>query len=390
LGYHYHVPVQKKKDGIWVHSYIGVFLLAIADQVEELVLFLHEEPDQKAVGYDLLLQKKNIRFESLGKKSPVWDRLLFSGKHLSRARKEIERCDALILRSPSPLSPALFNRFSSKVKCFFLIVGDYAEGLKNLKQPWYRFWAIKILLTRNHNQLLKALSQQNFFVNSVAFYNSYKDIARKIEVVNTSSITESDFYKREDTCSGSDVKLLYTGRFDLAKGLGELVEAVAQLRKKDVNVSLHLVGWEDYPHKPIENLLKETAKLKGIQDNVIFYGKMTVGPELNVMYRRSDLYVLPSYFEGFPRTIWEAMANSLPVVTTPVGGIAHLLEDRRDMVLTEVKNSEDLAEKIELLIKDKNLRQTLIRNGWERACEARVDVQTARMIDSIKKDLKNN
>ena len=67
-----------------------------------------------------------------------------------------------------------------------------------------------------------------------------------------------------------------------------------------------------------------------------------------------------------------------------------MLEDRRDMVLTEVKNSEDLAEKIELLIKDKNLRQTLIRNGWERACEARVDVQTARMIDSIKKDLKNN
>lgn len=386
LGYHYHVPLLKKKDSIWVHSYIGVFLLAIAEQVDELVLFLHEEPDQKATGYDLLIQKENIRFVSLGTKTPAWDRLLFPGRYLAKVKREIEQCDAIILRSPSPLSPAIFTQFNSRVKCFFLIVGDYAEGIKYLIQPWYRFWAIKLLLIRNHNQLSKALFHQNFFVNSSALYNNYKHEARKIEVINTSSITEADFFSREDTCGGGDVRLLYTGRFDLAKGLRELVEAVALLRKKDVQVSLHLVGWEDYPHKPVENLLMENAKSAGIEDSVFFYRKMTVGAELNEMYRKSDLYVLPSYFEGFPRSIWEAMANSLPVISAAVGGIPHLLENRKEVLFCEVKNSEDLAEKIQLLIKDRNLRQTLIRNGFVKAREARLEIQTARMINSIKRD----
>ncbi len=80
------------------------------------------------------------------------------------------------------------------------------------------------------------------------------------------------------------------------------------------------------------------------------------------------------------------MANSLPVISTAVGGIPHLLENRKEVLFCEVKNSEDLAEKIQLLIKDRNLRQTLIRNGFVKAREARLEIQTARMINSIKRD----
>ena len=383
LGYHYHVPILKKNDQIFVPSYIGVFLIALADQFSELRLFLHEEPNSNAIGYDFQLKKSNITFFSMGVKSPAWNRLLFPTKYLSKIEEKVASCDVFFLRAPSPLVPALYNYFEKKTNVVLLVVGDYADGARYLVQPWYRLFAISYLLKRNDKQLKQVLSKAKVFVNSLALKEKYKNINPQIDLFTTSSLTLNDFYLRENTCLGDEVKLLYTGRLDLAKGLKELIEAASMLNKNNRNISVHFVAWEDNPVKPVEQTLKDFAKQNSMEKKVFFHGKKAVGKELNSMYRMADIYVIPSYHEGFPRTIWEAMANSLPVISTPVGGIPHLLTHGKELLFAEVANSTDLSQKIEMMISEPDQRMKFIQNARERAKESALEVQVEKLIQNL-------
>ena len=165
LGYHYHVPVFIKDGQIWTQSYLGVFFIALAEKIDQLILFLHEDDKNNDNKYDFNLNHEKIQFVSLGNKKRVWYKILFSHKYVRKINREIKQCDAIILRSPSPLSPSLYKKFKNKTKIIFLIIGNYTEGIKHLKQPWYRLYAIKILLSYNQKQLDRALRNQSFFVN---------------------------------------------------------------------------------------------------------------------------------------------------------------------------------------------------------------------------------
>jgi glycosyltransferase involved in cell wall biosynthesis len=385
LGYHYHVSVLLKDGGIWVPSYIGVFLNAMADEVKELKLFLHEEPDPIAGGYDFQLIRDNIRFCSMGKKTPAWDRLLFPSRYLKAMEQEVLNCDALLLRSPSPLSPAIFTAFHKRVKTALLLVGDYADGAKHLVQPWYRLLVISVLLKRNDRQLKALLGRARVFVNSFALKEKYRNLNPEIDVIITSSLSLNDFYERENTCLNEEVKLLYTGRLDLAKGLKEILHAIKELSVGGYNVSMHFVAWEDDPAKPVEHQLLNLGEFLGIAERLHFHSKKAIGKPLNNMYRMADIYLIPSYHEGFPRTIWEAMANSLPVIATPVGGIPYLLNDKQDLLFTEPANATDLTNKIKQMIAQPALRHTLIQNGRNKAKKATLEVQVGRLIQCFKK-----
>jgi glycosyltransferase involved in cell wall biosynthesis len=126
------------------------------------------------------------------------------------------------------------------------------------------------------------------------------------------------------------------------------------------------------------------AKGHGFENKMKFHGFKKVGPDLNEMYRMADIYVIPSYHEGFPRTIWEAMANSLPVVATKVGSIPYFLEDKKHAILINPKKTSDIVKAVNQLISDNNLRKLLIRNGIEISKTNTLEQQTKKMVDRIK------
>lgn len=383
LGYHYHVPVLMKKGIPYIPSYIGVFLEELAVNAGELVLFAHEEPNPEGQGYDMALTHPQIRLVNMGIKTPAWDRVLKPSRHIERISRELEQCDHVLLRAPSPLAPYISRFLKGKVPCSFLLVGDYDEGVKHLNQPFFRKWAIILLLRKNQRDLSKAIRGQKILVNSAAIKNRYQDLAHEITVVNTSSIHLKDFYQRNDTCQTETIKLVFTGRFDFAKGLKELFQAWIALRKQGRKLELHLAGWEDYPDKPVQNALLKIAGDAGVEKFVHFHGKLKVGDELNAMYRTGDIYVLPSYFEGFPRSIWEAMANGLPVITCPVGGIPHILNNDEHALLVPPKDSAALQAAIVRIIEDETLRKRLISSGGALAKGVSLEVQTKKIIETI-------
>jgi glycosyltransferase involved in cell wall biosynthesis len=128
------------------------------------------------------------------------------------------------------------------------------------------------------------------------------------------------------------------------KGLATLLEAVRECIDRGVMVELEVLG--EGSCKP---LYAEQARMLGISSHVRFLGRLRSGFPVWKRLRQADLFVLPSYTEGLPRAMIEAMASGLPCIGTSVGGIVELLpaEDR-----VPPRDSHALAEKMLEVISD--------------------------------------
>jgi glycosyltransferase involved in cell wall biosynthesis len=224
--------------------------------------------------------------------------------------------------------------------------------------------------------------------NSELLYRRYSGTVENLHLVGTSTIRDADFFRRHDTCEGEEIRLLYTGRIQIEKGLRELVTAMSLLKDSPRRHSLHIVGWEDAAHRPIETQLTHLANSLGVKPQVVFHGRRSVGAELNAFYRMADFFVTPSYHEGFPRTIWEAMANSLPVIASKVGSIPLMLEHKRDAMLIAPRSAEEIARAVRDLESDPDARMRMISNGLRLASGRTVERQSERIVSLISQHLK--
>jgi glycosyltransferase involved in cell wall biosynthesis len=390
LAFYYHVPLASKDGQLFAPSYFGVFLDSLASNVAALYLVFHEANDSQALECDYQLTNHNIRWVNLGLKTPAWHRDLFYQKVLKNKLDDIQHCDAFIVRSPSPLAPYFHQFISNNTTLFFMVVGDYLDGATHLKSSTFRDRIIYQYLKYNDRNFTKAIKKTNLLVNSIGLFEKYQKIAKSIHLIKTTTLSTADFYSREDTCQSNSIQLLYTGRIDVAKGLIELVEATHILIQEKYPVVLNIVGWEqDDVARPVENKMITLAKKLGIENQLIFHGRKKVGPELNKMYQQADLYVIPSYHEGFPRTIWEAMANSLPVIATKVGGIPTYLTHEKNAMLIEPKSVQEIVRGIKKMANDSVLRKKIIVEGFELVKSNTLEVQTKKMITIVSEVIPN-
>jgi len=169
----------------------------------------------------------------------------------------------------------------------------------------------------------------------------------------------------------------------MAKGFSELLSACKLLSDDNLDFVLNIVGWEDNILTPVENYIKSRSEALGIKDKIVLHGKKEAGPELNKMYKMADIYVLPSYHEGFPRTIWEAMANCLPVISTNVGSIPFFLNNDEHAILIESKQTIELYEAIIRMLNNNKLRRLLIKNAFNYAQNITLEKQTPKIIENL-------
>ena len=386
LAFYYHIPVAAKEGELFLPGYIGVFVDELARNVNKLYLIMHEATGREYEEADYQLECSNITFVNLGPKTPSWKRSLMPGKVLKEKMLEIKGCDAFLVRSPSPLAP-YFHKYIKGPKLFFLIVGDYAEGAKQIGTKGLKNKLLYMYFHHNDMKFRKRLPKTDVFVNSPELFEKYKNKSKSIELVKTTTLREEDFYKKPSTAFQDPIRLLFTGRIEPTKGLIELFEAGKRLIDTGKNIQIDIVGWENNPEKPFEKKLISYAELLGISNNITFHGKKKLGSDLNQYYRNSDIYVLPSYHEGFPRTIWEAMANKLPVVTTSVGAIPFYLKHEKSAYIVESRNVDALTKALTQCIDDYDLRSEIIKNGFDLAKENSLAIQTFKIIKYIQNKL---
>lgn len=388
LGYYYHVCALRKDNKVFLPSYLAVFFDELANQVDNLFLFLYEAKTTSQISSaDYPISAPNITWINMGSKETAWYRAIFANQIISNKIKDFNSLDALIIRSPTPLAPYFSNFKSLNKKLVFMIVSDYKKGAEMIPQNSFRNFLVKSFVLWNDRIFKKSLKDKLLIVNSKEIYDDHKHLSNFIYEIKTTTLRNSDFYVRDNQKLVSPIKLLFTGRFVLQKGLIELFEAVSQLNKDNIITELHLVGWEKSDEKPFENKLKVYAKSLNIESKIIFHGLKAVGDELNAMYRMADIYVLPSHHEGFPRTIWEAMANSLPVITTTVGAIPAYLKNQIHALLVPPRDSQSLFNAIKFLIKNEKHRLVLVDNAKKLVSNNTLENQTKDLIDLINKKL---
>jgi D-inositol-3-phosphate glycosyltransferase len=165
--------------------------------------------------------------------------------------------------------------------------------------------------------------------------------------------------------------LLWVGRIAPIKGLDTLLDAVARLSGSGQDMRLLVVGGDaDEPTNGHETSLRRRIERLGLGDSVRF-----VGPQpqsvLPLYYAAADVTVLPSYYESFGMVALEAMACGSPVIASRVGGLVTTVRDGVTGFLVPDGDVEALAERIETLVADPELRWRLGREGVRWAAQHR-------------------
>ena len=172
--------------------------------------------------------------------------------------------------------------------------------------------------------------------------------------------------------------LLFAGRLEDAKGVDVLIRAVSILQdrfKFEVKLAILGDGSKRAHLEDLSNQLKVT-------DEISFFG---VQKDVKSFLAASKIFVLPSRWEGLPVVILEAMANRMPIIATPVGGIPEVIEDGVNGILVEPENPEALAKKIYELLSDEKLRRNISEAAFEKVKnEYSIEEYTQKMLNFYK------
>lgn len=176
--------------------------------------------------------------------------------------------------------------------------------------------------------------------------------------------------------------ILFLTRVEVYKGIFILLEACKQFLKHDSGIRLVIAG----DGSQLE-AAKEFANKNNLL-NVHFLGNVK-GEQLIQAFTSATIYVLPTYNEGMPTSVLEAMAFGLPVITRPVGGLNDFFEDGKMGYLIESLNPIDFAEKIAYLIENKELMHEMSLNNHSYAKAHFLGSQVAENLEQIFIDVWN-
>ncbi len=179
----------------------------------------------------------------------------------------------------------------------------------------------------------------------------------------TSSSQARDELRRKLDIDDGEKIVITVSRLVEKNGIEDLIEGFSKLKTNQLKTKLLIVG-----SGPLEKDLKLEVKNLGLGDKVIFLGDIS-NEEVPKYLAIADVFARPSLSEGLGTAFLEAMAVGVPVVATSVGGIPDFLWDpsagsgQVTGLFCEVKNPGSIAERINLLLTDENLRQKIIANA---------------------------
>lgn len=202
-------------------------------------------------------------------------------------------------------------------------------------------WIIPKKIIAVSNQVLDSLLTQEYIsektvavvIHNGIDTNQYSDVVKNNKIVNIGIVA----------------------RLVGVKNHKMLIEAFAVLSKSGLDVELSIVG-----DGPLLSVLQEQCRNLGISEKVIFMGERS---DVDKLLGTFDIYVLPSHSEGLSISILEAMASSLPIVATSVGGNPVLVCNSQNGFLVDDNDVSELARVLKLLILDRELRFTMGRKG---------------------------
>lgn len=178
----------------------------------------------------------------------------------------------------------------------------------------------------------------------------------EITVINN-GVNETFFYPLKKESNEENKYIMYVGRIDYEKGLFDLIKCGKYISNKRSDLSFIIAGTgKDFKK------LKNKIKKEKLQDMFKFLGQVDKDKLLK-LYQNATLFVFPSYHEGLPGVLLEAMSCGLPIIATDVRGNRDLISHKENGLLIPIQDSKKMAETINILLENKKLREQLGKNA---------------------------
>ena len=160
--------------------------------------------------------------------------------------------------------------------------------------------------------------------------------------------------------------LLFVGRITANKGLHVLLKALDYLK---TSVRLAIIGPADWDNDYYQAILKSIERENQKSTHEIEYLGALDQSEVIKWYQKASVFILPSFIEGFPVTVLEALSCETPVIATSVGGIPEIIQNYETGILVSPNDHKGLADAIQYLLENKDVRLKVGRKGRKRVIE---------------------
>lgn len=242
-----------------------------------------------------------------------------------------------------------------KIKAPYVLEVHHIPGYPrsgSLKEDWYR-QAWKIFAQWNASKALavRVVNQKE----TPEFLKQYGVPAEKIRYIPSSYI-DLDVFKIYPEIE-KKYDLVFCSRLEKNKGIFNLIEAIRIAKAKKPDVSLLIIG-----HGSEKKNLESKIEHNRLQENIIFSGWLETARDVALAYNSTKVFVNPSFNEGGPRVVLEAMACGLPVITTRVGLMHDLIRDGENGLFTDWDPTK-MSEAVLKLLNDDAFRSEFSQAG---------------------------
>lgn len=180
-----------------------------------------------------------------------------------------------------------------------------------------------------------------------------------------------------------EINLLFLARVEKEKGVYEALEAFSLLKPKFPGLRLTIAG-EGFELEGV----KEMARVRGLVD-VDFPGFVS-GKQKIDCYKNAHIYIFPSYREGMPNSVLEAMGFGLPIVSTEVGALGDILENGVNGVLVSKENPGELVAAVEAIVANRDLMLKMSLTNFKTAHERYLASKVGERLMSIYQEIIQN
>jgi glycosyltransferase involved in cell wall biosynthesis len=376
----YHGPLYRGAGGYETYGPYARYVEEFARHADEVAVFApvaYHDTDYRGCPIDA----PNVRVIEL----PDFSTHVQASRHLPTIyrifRREIGSVDVINCRNTAPFGYLLYVLGRAHgVGFFYHFTSDPFEILR--VGPKYRsFYGCFARCAYGLDfQMQKHVMRRTYsFVNGRLPYERLRSITDRIEPVISSTLTDADLRPRPPSALHQPVRLLYVGYLKHMKGLADLLDALRIVRREGIDADLHLVG-----SGPEEPALRAQVQRLDLVQHAHFHGYVPLGPALRQHYETADIFVFPSLSEGSPRVVLEALAHSLPVVSTNVGSVPDLITDGQSGLIVPCHDPEALAKAVLRYVTDEELRHRCVAAGFDAAKVHTVHHFVAPLIEKAK------
>ncbi|MDQ7059454.1 MAG: glycosyltransferase family 4 protein [Ghiorsea sp.] len=182
--------------------------------------------------------------------------------------------------------------------------------------------------------------------------------------VRKSKVLQAKRFSHQEAIS--DINFLFVGHITQVKGVLDVIVAASKLQA--ANWKLHIVGGASAEPETWAQA-QSLIQAHDLQSKITLYGRVD-DEKLAALYASSDVFVLPSYWEGYGIVFLEAMSLGLPVIATTAGAIPEVVAHNQTGLLVEAGDVSALAQAMQTLIVDADKRQLFAHHAKQHAEQA--------------------